>query len=250
MLKTKGISTKKTFTTTSGPYTNVTLETPATIPLSDTTKYGKTLVAGDFPTFSFTPESVKYVGRVCVSGLNSSGGNVTINYQMYKNDAAVGVPGNASVATARYYHADCSFYDVSVGDKLEVSVWGSSDTNVTVTNHMTHVAPTRILPTSKNVIDVTETYTMETPSVGTPLKYNSRGYIGLGEYALATDTVNVTSPVRSFLTQSGYNIFRYAKGDYGNSDLGVVNNYASTPYFMVGHIPSTITYREINEGTL
>lgn len=248
MLINKNTSPKKTLTVTSAPFDYNALDPYVQIPLSDTTKYGRTLEATDFPTFSFLPESVVYIERCCVSGRNTSGENVTINYQMYKDGNPVsGGGGSVSVETAKTYHADCSFYGVSVGDLCEVSVWGGSNTDVNVECWMSHVAPTRILPTTKPVCQVSETYTIETPTTGVGNVQYSRGYIGVSEYAMPSTPYTLTSGFRSFNDPTnGYNAFRYGNGDYQRNNVGTITNHSSNiPYFYISHIPTTITYREI-----
>lgn len=250
MLISKVIGTKKTLTITSSPYTYTDI-TDVPIPLSDTTAYGKTIEASDLPVFSFQPESVKYVGRVCVSGQNTSGGNVTIYYTMYKTPSGGSrtqiATNNSSVTTGNYFHVDCSFLDVAVGDQLEVSVWGSSNTNVILISHTVHIAPTRILPTSKNVVDVSETYTSESVKGTVPSAQDSaqgsRAYNGNGDFS-PTATTYSSQYARSFITT--YNISRYGMGDYSTPDSAVIRTSTYILSFGISLMPTSISYRELS----
>lgn len=252
MLVRSVLSPVKTFTTTPSAFVNVPLDPVVTIPSTDSVMYGRTLTANDFPTYSYEPKSVKYIERNCTYGYNNSGGSATINWKSYLTPSGGSITqvgsGSQAVSNANYFNIDCSVIDVHPGDLFQVSAWSSTTTNVTINGYEMHIAPTRILPTSKPAVNVTETYTTEAVSTGLGVLFGSRQMMGKCESAMSNSPTTITSTVRQF--DGDYNMYRYGRGDYNTVDSGSVAivplaNASQVPKITISHIPTTVTFREL-----
>lgn len=224
--------------------------TPVTIPSSDTTRYGRTIITEDFPVFSSAPKSVKHVCQISVYGYNGSGGSTTVYWKMYRNNDPVANGALSGIANLNYYSACCGFYNVSPGDNLEVSIWGSATTNVTVDGHQCHIMPTRIIPTDKPVVDVTEQYVAETPTAGTGVLQYARVNCGgtVCDGPMSALPYKYTYPVRTYLPLDGFGMSRVGRGDMFTPDGGysvTTATQAHTPRVGTTQILDYVTYREI-----
>lgn len=81
-----------------------------------------TVTSGDLPVFNFQPESKVWTAGVYVAGKFITAG--TVYYRMKKNGVSVAT-GSGSVSANYYWTWNCGFYDVAVGDVLEVAVWSN-----------------------------------------------------------------------------------------------------------------------------
>jgi hypothetical protein len=243
-LYNRNVGPKKTLTCTLATATWVA--DGSTIPATDSTRWGRTLQAADFPSWSFQPESVKYIGRVLVCVYNTSGSSQTISWKMYKNGSQV-TAGTKATSNNVYCKIAVYFYNVSVGDVLEVAVWTASNTNVTVTGSLYHVVPTRLLPTSKTCIDISVTYTLEThPSPLNTAPWVTTIYIGNNISTTIDSTVSHTFNCLSFVSQNNYGMYKYGIGE---SYLNSASVLTDTGYAIFGSpYLSTISYREIRRG--
>lgn len=247
------MSPLKTFSVTQAVYDNVPLDPVVTIPTSDTTKYGRTIALDDLPTYSFPPESVKYIEKSSVYGYNGSGAAVTIYWKMYMTPSGgseeLVASGNLSVGSATpYFTVDCNFLDVSVGDYCAVSIWGSSSTGVTIDGYQGHISPTRLMPETGSMANVTEIYTYETVSSGSVISTGSRIYKGLCDAGLSTSPQTITPAVTSFESNTSYGMYRYGKGDYTSADTGVItpnNTKSYHPRITNSQILTSVTYRKL-----
>lgn len=242
---------KQTFTVTPATYENVDIEDVA-IPTSESTRYGRTLEAADFPTYSFPPASVKYIEKCCVYGQNTSGGSVTIYWKLYTTPSGgsselVG-SGNTAVANNQYFNIDCSVFDVNIGDLIEMSVWGSTNTNVIIMGYEGHISPTRIVPVTYSVCDVIETYTLETPITGSGNQQNSRLCIGSCDGTISATPTTVSYVSRSFVSDNSYGISRYGRGDYASADTGSITTTGTlsfVPRILLSQVLTSVTFRKL-----
>lgn len=252
MLVRPYLSPIKTFTITQSAYANTTLETPVTIPLSDSVLYGRTLQASDFPTITGAYESIKFIERTCVYGYNNSGGAITVYWKIYLTPSGGTIStvgsGNSSVSNQNYFNVDCSTLNVGVGDLVQVSAWASSDTNVTVNGYEMHTAPTQIVITSKPVANVTETYVTETVTAGTGVLVASNCKMDNLGWGISGAPITITYNARVFTGTHG--MFQYGRGDSNLPNTGSITsvtlaNASQVPRMCVSHIPSSVTYREL-----
>jgi hypothetical protein len=239
------ISAKKTLTCTLATASWVT--DGSTIPATESTRWGRTLTAEDFPTWSFQPESVKYIGHIFVSVYNNSGSSQTISWKMYKNNSSIN-NGTTTSDTNTYKGLTFAFYDVTVGDVLEVAVWTATNTNITVQGSLYHVVPTRLLPTSKPCIEVGYTfgaYSYPSPLTSSNTISTTYEYIGNNISNTISSATTRTYSGLSFISQNNYNLFRYGMGDRLTSNAYIYDAHASNQIIRASYYPTTISYREL-----
>lgn len=243
MLMRPIISQKKTLTCTLAEA--VWVADGSTIPASESTRWGRTLQASDFPTWSFQPESVVYIGKLFVSVYNISGSSQTISFRLYKNNSYV-TNGSLVINNNQYGSFTANLYNVYVGDVLELAVWTASNSNVTVTGSLYHVVPTRLLPTSKPCIEVS--YDFGRYTYPSPLSLNalngSREYIGNSIINTMSSTTSRSYNGLSFVSQNNYNLFKYGDGDYGASNM-VQTGSSTSSLITSSYYPTSISYREL-----
>jgi hypothetical protein len=244
----RNVGSKKTLTCTLAEA--VWVADGSTIPSTESTRWGRTLQASDFPVWSFQPASVVYICKFFISTQNNSGSSQTIFYRVYKNN--VSIMGNSGyTANNGYYRLfTCNIYDVKVGDVLEIALWCSPNTNVIAVGSLSHVVPTRLLPTSKPCIEVNYTfdkYTYPTPLTGDQQAY-SYEYIGSNISNSISSATSRTFTGLSFVSQNSYNLFRYGEGDYSRSSSAYINSDAALQKIVHSYYPTTITFREVRRG--
>jgi hypothetical protein len=85
-----------------------------------------TIQQSDLPTFTGNqPLSYKAIPAINVSGLNSTGGAVTVNYEIHKNGATIASGSKTSIANANYWSVDAMCGACAIGDLIEVFLWAS-----------------------------------------------------------------------------------------------------------------------------
>jgi hypothetical protein len=165
---------------------------------------------------------------------------------MYKNNSTVS-NGTKNVANGTNYTITSLFYNVKIDDVIELSVWCSNNTNVTIIKYLSHVTITRLLPTTKPCIDVSITTSSFSYSDDAKLTSNSQIYIG-NSVVYNFNTGTITFSGLSFISQNGYNLFRNGFGDTSNKD-GVAEytfaGYVSTAY---STYISSVSFREVRRG--
>jgi hypothetical protein len=243
----RNIGPKKTLTCTLATPTLVT--DGSTLPATESTRWGRTLQASDFPTWSFQPSSCKYIEKLFTYISNSSGGTRNVSYKMYKNNNVV-TNGTKSVGAGGRTALTSDFYDVVIGDTIEIAVWISTPSGFVMQGSLKHVVPTRLHPSVKPCIDVSYTFEKYTyPSELTDsLTYTTTEYIGNSiSNAISSNTTRTFTGL-SFISQNSYGLFRYGSGDVSNSDqlfssAGVTSQKISHSYY-----PTTITFLEVRRG--
>jgi hypothetical protein len=168
---------------------------------------------------------------------------------MYKNGATVGSTSADGLSTSNYRGYTVRFYDVAIGDTLELAIWCSSNTNITVQGSFFHVIPTRLFPTLKPCIEVGYTFGNYTyPSQATPyVTIQSREYIGdsIVNSIPGNTTTSRTFTGLSFASQNDYGLFRYGVGDYDNPNSARILDDGTSSYIYKSAYPTTITFREL-----
>ena len=105
------------------------LATPQTLPTAEpaTPQIGYTVAEADLPTLSMSVYSKKWVAYVIGAGKFVTIG--TLYWRMKKNGASVAT-GSYSVDSNYYYTVSAYFFDVAVGDLLELALWSTrTDSN-------------------------------------------------------------------------------------------------------------------------
>lgn len=247
----------KTFTvTTPTPYENL-LGTPQSLGTVAPTggaagDISYTLQASDFPTISPSPYSTKYCAYFIVSGQNLSGASVTLTYNILKNGTNLFAnQSTASVINNNYWtHSHYRFYDVSVGDTLEVQTWASA-TGVNLSYYAVFILPTRMELTKASIVkDFSLTPSSQTLTKGTPSPaLTGAWYI----YPTNATTDNLTLNAASTRTSiaicinaalNGFSLGRIGNGDAALSS-GIQSNSSNHPYYYKNYYPASVSFREI-----
>lgn len=116
------MGSRKTFTITfASPRENLQ-ETPTTLPTSEpeTPQVSYTVQSSDMPTLNPRPYSCKYIAVVYAAGKFVTAG--TLYWRMKKNGSSVRT-GSSSISANNYYTVNAFFFDVDVGDVLEIALW-------------------------------------------------------------------------------------------------------------------------------
>jgi hypothetical protein len=189
---------------------------------------------------------VKYICKFFISAYNTSGSSQNINYKLYKNNTSV-INGLIDISNSNYRGFTCNFYDVTVGDVLEIAIWTGNPTGTTVQGSLYHVVPTRLLPTSKPCLEVSYTFDKYTyPSPLTNLfNLTTREYIGSNIDNSISSATSRTFSGLSFISQNSYGLFRYGIGDYNISNSVYSNASATLQNISNSYYPTTITFREL-----
>jgi hypothetical protein len=151
----------KTFTVTPTPNETL-LTTPINLPTSAPTSgdgvVTMTIQASDLPVISPSPYSTKYVAFLIVAGKNTNAAATTINYSVYKTPSGGSQSSvilnqtQTSVATNVFWsQTHYRFYDVNVGDTLEVRLWASV-TGVNLDYYSLLILPSRMELTKSDCV--------------------------------------------------------------------------------------------------
>lgn len=240
--KTFTISTKPIETSLSGSPIALGISEPASPTVSIT------IQNSHLPTFSRAPFSTSYCAVLAVSGQNTSGAAVTVNYHVLKNGTAVASSGsqtsiaNNSYFTQNYYGA----YKVNVGDTVAVNLWGST-TGVNILYYAITLYPCELFFEPKNQILKEFTFTIGAPSnptLGTSPSIQNTG----GWYLPGTDATNMFNPTNSTMAVV---MFRGSVGtgnpQYGYANTGT-NNFTSAnsyPQMNNNNLLTSVSYRRL-----
>lgn len=142
----------KTFTFTMATPREVSLGS-STLPSTEgaTNQVSFTIQSSDLPTLSPAPLSFKYLACVIVSG-KCGATSTTINYRIFKNGSSV-ITSNTPAHTANFYwtQSHWRWFDVSIGDVLDVRTWASV-TDATIDYAALVVYPANVFLSKVNII--------------------------------------------------------------------------------------------------
>lgn len=211
-----------------------------------------TIQTSDLPTFNPSPISTKYTAYLIICGQNNSGASVTLTYNVLKNGSSVVAnQTHTGVTNANYWtHSHYRWYDVKVGDTIEVQTWASA-AGVTLNYWAVLIFPTRL--------DVTKSYTVRDLNIiiAKPLltKGNPSGQnAGSWNMRVCTPTSNFFAQSGSFYLPgawiAGVNNGGYGLGDTekGDRTMGTTTTLSPTYYpynYQVSGYPSVTTFREV-----
>ena len=124
------------------------LGTPETLPTTEpaTPQISYTVAEADLPTLSLSMYSKKWVAFLIGAGKAVTAAR--IYYRMKKNGASVKTGSSTVAAANTFYTWNCHFFNVAVGDVLEIALWSSvADSNWDYKAY--HVVVSRIIPDAK-----------------------------------------------------------------------------------------------------
>ncbi len=126
---TPGLTSRKVLDITYQTPQETLLGTPVTLPTSEpgTPQVSYTVASGDLPTLSITPFSKTWISYVYAAGKFVTAG--ILSWRMKKNGSSVRT-GTLSVAANTYYTLTACFFNIAVGDVLEIALWSNqTDSN-------------------------------------------------------------------------------------------------------------------------
>jgi hypothetical protein len=222
------------------------LGTPQTLPTSEpgTPQIGYTVASGDLPTFNLSPYQMKWVAMVIGAGKAVTA--ATIYWRMKKNGASVGT-SSGSVSANYYYTVHAYFFDVAVGDVLELALW-SNQTNSNWDYKAYLIQFSRLILLNKPRLLVPCNFAaLATHPV---LTLGNPGYTSGSLYPMHCDTrlPLASTPVSyDFLyPKNTYGMFQIYYGDYyyfNTSSIRTSSTYR--PYYYNNYVPTQIIMRGV-----
>lgn len=240
--------TQKTFAITIAAPRETLDGSPTVLPTTEpaTSQISFTVQTSDLPTITPSPNSMKYVAILYGAGKNTDAASQTVSYRILKNGVSVATGSITATPTNNFYTVSCyQFYDVVVGDVLELRLWATS-ANVNYDYYAIAVLPTRV-SFGKAYLNKDVVYGSAVTALlisGTPNAVSSpQPYI----YPTTSNTLNLFSAgitVNALNWHSTYNAFQAYHGD---NQLGVIggNHATNRPSYRGGTTISSISFREV-----
>jgi len=238
----------KTLTITYRTPQETLLSTPQTLPTAEpaTPQVRYTVSSNDLPVMNVSVYRAIYTAAVYAGGRYVTAG--TLNWRMKKNGANV-TSGSASVAANAFYTVNAFFYDVRVGDVLEIALW-SSVTDSRFDYSAFQVQVTRIVPINRQRLlmpcNFTAVSSQPTLTSGTPNAAVTRNYT-INTADLLTVSQATARNVPVLYAGSLYGIYRLGDGDTSNANSAVVQTHTSyRPNYNRNTVPTTIVFRGVS----
>ena len=242
---TPALTSLKTLNITYQTPQETLLGTPETLPTSEpeTPQISYTVAEDDLPSLSIIPCSKKWVAFVIGAGKVVTA--ATISYRMKKNGASVKT-GTLSVTANYFYTIQAQFYDVAVGDVLELALW-SNQTDSNWDYKAFCVQVTRVIPINNprllypcNFAAPTSNPTL---TLGNPYSIGAGTLTGY-HLDLFTYSIGLAVNVESLYPKNTYGLFQISRGDSTGSNNVTTNTSATyRPYYMKNNVPSQIIFR-------
>jgi hypothetical protein len=222
------------------------LGTPETLPTSEpgTPQIGYTVASDDLPTFNISPYQKNWVAIVIGAGKAVTA--ATIYWRMKKNGASVGT-SSGSVSANNYYTIHAYFFDVAVGDVLELALWSNqTDSNWDYKAYQIQVSRLILLNTPRLLSPCNFAALATHPA----LTLGNPSYISGSLYPMHCDArlLLITSPASyDFLyPKNTYGMFQIYYGDYyyiNTSSIRTSSTYR--PYYYRNYVPTQIIMRGV-----
>jgi hypothetical protein len=222
------------------------LATPETLPTSEpaTPQIGYTVAGDHLPAFNMSVYQKIWIALVYGAGKFVTAG--TVYWRMKKNGVSVST-GSASVSANVYYSVSAFFYNVAVGDVLELALWSNqTDSNwdykayqIQVTRLILMDKPRLLVPCNFANIVAQPVLTLGTPSAVTST---------LIIYHLDKVLASISTPTvfESLQPKGTYGMFRAGRGDYTDADSAVVSSSATyRPLYYRNYVPTQIIMRGV-----
>jgi hypothetical protein len=222
------------------------LGTPETLPTSEpaTPQIGYTVAQSDLPTFNMSPYQKKWVAILIGAGKAVTA--ATIYYRQKKNGVSVNT-GSSSVSANNYYTCQCFFYDVAVGDVLELALWSNqADSNWDYKAYQIQVSrlillnkPRLLSPCKFAALTTHPALTLGSPSYTYNVLYPIHCDLRLPSISAATF-------YESLYLKDTYGMFQIYYGDYSSSNSSMVRtNTTYRPYYYRNYVPTQIIMRGV-----
>lgn len=224
--------------------------TPTALPTTEpaTSQISFTIQSSDLPTISPAPISLKYAALLYASGKNTDAASQTVNWRVLKNSVSVATGSQTGVASNQFWtHSYFQFFDVAVGDVLEIRLWSTS-ANVNYDYYAIALQPTRInLGKSYINKDVSYTNLVNHPALalGTP-NVQSTAFTGVNACSIANQPTNVSGSATfgALSWTSPYFAGRINNADQVTS-VTTLTHATNHPQYQRNSIPSAISFREV-----
>ncbi|MEM1879172.1 MAG: hypothetical protein QXJ18_05370 [Desulfurococcaceae archaeon] len=221
------------------------LSTPNTLPTTEpiTSQIVYTVSEEDLPAFSMGVHSVVWVAYVIGAGRFTRAG--TLYLRMLRNGASVRT-GSTSVSANNYYTVNTFFYNVNVGDVLELRLWSSVSGSVWDYRAF-QIQPTRILPHARyrNLYGVSLDGFQEHPvlTLGNPT-FTTPDKLYVYHEDVYYDIVSSATTVPLIRPGPTYGLFRIYNGDSYYSNFYFVRVHTSfRPSYARNYVPIIIRFR-------
>ncbi len=222
------------------------LPTPETLPTTEpaTPQVGYIVGSGDLPAFGLSVYPKVWVALIFGAGKFVTAG--TLSWRMKKNGSSVNT-GTASVAANTFYTVNPRFYDIAVGDVLEIALW-SNQTDSNYDYKAYQIQASRIIVMGKIRLLCPCNFSGVTPAPvltqGNPSLSEQWGF-----YPYHCDTIillNISSAktFESLYAKDTYGILRLYYADYNTpNNAQVLTNATYRPRYNRNFVPTQIVCR-------
>lgn len=241
-----------------------------TLPLPNsegsTNQVAYTIQQAHLPSVNPIPYSMKYIGVILVSGRATTACN--ISYRIFKNGVSI-ASASVAVASNQYWSWQHNrWYDVQVGDVLEVRMW-SNQADSTMDYSCLKVYPANVVLTAPGTL--MKDFTVSTTVTGGTANPNPTG-LGLRTSASVSNIYSIFTQVSNAGNSTpgvgnGNGCIAIGDGNWqafpcimshslGSIRLGAGGDTASASSASATHatdlryfrpiVPSTVTFRELN----
>lgn len=238
---------------------DITMPTPRetslgviTLPITEgsTNQVSYTVQTGDLPVITPTQISFKYLATLYVAGKTVTA--ATISYKIFKNGAMVTSGTNAVAANTFYTFSHFRYFDVVVGDVLEVRTW-SNQVDSNIDYGAIKIFPASIYLAPPNVIlkDFVTGAQQAHGFTGAGVRTAIIGNTGVYVIAVATNagittvaTVGGNIQIPAFLPNPTVAQIRMAYGDFNPTSTAQLN-HATGINIQQNQVPVSVSYREM-----
>jgi len=222
------------------------LGTPETLPTTEpsTPQISYTVADANLPSYNIMPYVKKHVAYLIGAGKFITAG--TIYYRIKKNGASV-YNGSVSVPANTYFTINGFFYDITVGDVLELSLW-SSVTNSNWDYKAFSIMVTRLILMNRQRILKPCNFSAVTAypalTLGNPAVYSTYAFYTYFDNDSLIKNLTSTFVFSVFSVGNTYGMFRVYMGD--NLAAGgaiALTNATYRPYYYQNKVPTQIIMR-------
>ena len=223
------------------------LATPVTLPTAEPAvpQIGYTVAAADLPAFNMGVYRRIFVAMVFGAGKATTAGRVY--WRMKKNGVSVAT-GSGTVAANTFFTVNAYFYNVNVGDLLELALWSNvADTvwdykayNVQVTRLILMNKPRLLCPCNFTSVGSGPVLTLGSPSV------YMMGPIDVYHVDEILPAITSARNYEIIYPKDVYGMFRISYGDAFNANSGALRtSTTSRPVYYMNYFPLQIVMRGV-----
>jgi len=223
------------------------LATPVTLPTAEPSvpQIGYTVETADLPAFNMGVYRKIFVAMVFGAGKATTAG--TVYWRMKKNGVSVAT-GSGAVAANAFFTVNAYFYNVSIGDLLELALWSNrTDTvwdykayNVQVTRLILMNKPRLLQPCNFTSVGSGPILVLGSPSV------YGVGPIRVYHVDVVLPTITSVANYEIIYPKDSFGMFRIAYGDFSYANSGtLLTSSSSRPIHYRNYFPLQIVMRGV-----